>query len=757
MASDPAAPTGNSELVVGIMHWLRVARYRRNTIMQIMCVAAMLGAAYYAFAPRYYQATAKLLIIQRNQDQMATVGEQPSLDNTMATHQELVTSPIVVQSAIEQLLPEHRVDFADSLPSDWSEKLARRLSARTTRKTNFIQLSYRSLSPEAAAAVVSSVVQSYLHFVEGTHKGTASEVLEGLTHELEVVERGLAEKQHSLQEFRQQVGSLTVRKDDGIIDPTIQNALRLNESRATVQEQRVALESQLESIQLAIREGGDLQPYLAGLEETIGKQMMSSALGLSTEDLSLIKDQQQKLFEAQNELQALAPFFGPAHPKVVEVSERIRSIENFLLNYRTSTGNRLSGFNGRELGSMIEAMLQQSVAQARRREQQLEESFRLAHADAVRESGGLVDLETREREVARLERQQDILLDKIANIDLRQLQAPIQATVVEEPLPNDRPVSPQLRLVIVGSLLGGLLVGGLVVYVQDILDDRFASPEEMTAQLGVQTLALVRRLKPIDGCGLAAVHTFAQPNSVEAESFRTLRTALTLSGEVTDRVLVSSAEPGDGKTTVTANLAVSFAQSGKRTLVIDADLRKPGMTALMQLKGRPGLSDVLQADFPMSEIASQLVQTTELTGLDVLPAGPRQSNPAELLSGPRLGELLAWAESCYDQVLVDCPPVLAVSDAQVVGRLVDGAILVAQPEKNHRQLVIRACESFKATGSPVLGVVANGLSAVAGSGYGYGYNYGYGYGYGHDADEAEEAEETVPLYSRDSSLQRKAA
>jgi Mrp family chromosome partitioning ATPase len=104
------------------------------------------------------------------------------------------------------------------------------------------------------------------------------------------------------------------------------------------------------------------------------------------------------------------------------------------------------------------------------------------------------------------------------------------------------------------------------------------------------------------------------------------------------------------------------------------------------------------------------------------------------LGSPNFVELLAWAEATYEQVLVDCPPVLAVSDAQIVGRLVDGAILVVQPHKNHRRLVARACQSFSATGSTVLGIVANGLSLQAGRGYGYGYGYGYAYGYGHDAE-----------------------
>jgi len=736
-----AAPT--SDLVFTMLHWLRIARYRRATIITTLCIATLLGAAYYALAPRYYASTAKLLIIQRSGDQLAMVGEQQTLDNTMATHQGLVTSPVVIQAALEHLLPEHRVDLLNTPPQFWSEEIAELLSASTTRKTNFIEVTYRSLSPEAAAAVVSAVVQSYLGFVDGTHKGTASDVMAGLTQELSRVEGQVTAKQRELQQFRQQAGSLTIRKDDGIVHPTIQRALQLSESLTKAQEERLNIERQHAAIQQAIASGGDLQPYLAGLEETVGKQMMVSALGLTTEDLQLIRDNQQKLFDAQQTRQALAKYYGPAHPKMTEISERVDSIERFLTSYRSNSGTRLASFGSQELGPILQAMLQQSVVQAQEKERQLAASFESARAQAAQESGTIVQLESLEREVMRLEKYKDALVDRIARIDLRQLQAPIQATVVKEPLPDEIPVSPQLRQVLVLVLFGGLGAGALIVYVQDVLDDRFSSPEEMMAQLSVPVLAMVRELQPLGGAGLSSLHTHVHPRSVEAEAFRTLRTALTLTAGTSDRILISSAEPGDGKTTITANLSVSFAQAGKRTLVIDADLRKPGMTSRFDLKKLPGLAEVLNSHESLADVADRLVQPTELDNLDVLPAGARQPNPSELLSGPRLGELLAWAESRYDRILVDCPPVLAVSDAQIVGRLVDGAIVVVRPEKNHRRLVVRAVESFAATGSIVLGVVANGLTSAANGRYGYAYGYGDGYGYGHDQESDESADAPV--------------
>jgi uncharacterized protein involved in exopolysaccharide biosynthesis len=632
------SPGTSSEIVLGLLHWLRIARYRRKTIVQAVCISALLGAAYYVVAERYYQSTAKLLIIQRNQDQLANVAEHPNLDNTMATHRELVTSSLVIQNAIEHLLPEHRIDLEKTPPADWNHALSERLSATTTRKTNFIQVSYLSLSPEAAAAVVSAVVQSYLEFVENTHKGTASDVLANLTLELNSVKQSLAAKQGELQAFRQQYGALTVRTADGIIDPTIQKALKLNESLTAAQQRRRALETQLTALRTTMQHGGDLQPFIAGLEDTIGRQMMSSALGLSPEDLSVIRQQQQKRLEAQTELQSLTPFYGAAHPRIAQVSDRIRGIEAYLASYRSRGSEQLS-LESQQLGPVIESILAQSLAHAQRQEEQLAASFNDARDRAVRESGGLAELESRERELTRLENQQDILLEKIANIDLHQFQSPIQASVVQEPLPNERPVSPQLRLVVVVSLLVGLFSGGLIVYVQDVLDDRFMSPEDLTAQLGVPVLAMVRRLEPIEGEGLATVHAYDRPNAVETEAFRTLRTSITLSAEVANRILISSAEPSDGKTTIAANLGVSFAQAGKKTLIVDADLRKPGMTTMFALKGRLGVADLLKSDHDLVESASQFVHATELPNLYVLAAGTL-AQPSRVAQQPALRRIV---------------------------------------------------------------------------------------------------------------------
>src|SRR4029079_1317394 len=399
---------------------------------------------YFALATRYYDSTAKLLIVRRDADQVANVADQPSLESTMATHREIVVSPVVVQSAIEHWLPEHRIDLANTPESEWRRMLSANLSAKTSRKANFIEVSYRSRSPDAAAAVVSAVVQSYLEFVERTHKGSATEAIGALTQKSDELAANLAAKKTELQACRDRVGSLAIRPSDGAMDPAIQRALKLNDALMDAQQKRIKIEGSLAAIKTAVQNNEDLQQYLASLEQVVGQQMLISALGVSPQDITLIKNQEQKLLDAQAELQRVSAFYGPGHPNVTSLNERIGQIQQYLITYRSRSSDRMSAFGGKELGPLVQKMLEQSLARAVEQERQLQLAFDAEKKNARAQSDDLQRLQDVDREVTRLETEYDELIGKITMVDTRQLQAPIQATVVEEPLPDEHPASPHL-------------------------------------------------------------------------------------------------------------------------------------------------------------------------------------------------------------------------------------------------------------------------------------------------------------------------
>jgi len=733
-----------SEFIPVLMRLLRTIRHRKKVVFSTMYIVWLAGAAYYFLATRDYESTAKLLIVEQKQDQLSSVSDHDNSGNTMATHRELVKSPVVIQSAIQMLTPEQRIDLQGVSPQKWVEIIGSRLSTRVTRKTNLIEVSYQSLDPEAAAAVVRAIIHSYLQFVDETHKGTAGEFVDVLKTGYSDRQRELDAKQTELQLYRRKIGHLAVGSNDQGVQPMIQRMSNLNDAWTAAQVERLDLQATEAAVKIGLERGEDINQHLTSIESTLGKQMMLASMGLSSQDLQLVNEQQKRMFAAQEELEKLSTAYGPNHPHLTDLKKQIAGLDEFLKTYRTGAGQRFNSMGDVVSKSVVLSMLERTVREAEQKELQLFQALEEARTEAAQQSDHIVQLQIMEHDVQRLETYLDSLSEKIDTFDISQVQAPIKATVVREPLPGLNPVSPQLRLVLIVCFMVGTILGVLIAYVQDLLDDRFNSPEELSTQLGVPILAMVRKLDPLEGEGFAAIHTHALPNSAETEAFRTLRTALSLNGEVCDRILVSSSEPDDGKTTISANLAVALAQAGKRTLVLDADLRRPGFTAMLNLKGQPGVADILASDQPPEETAPPLVLSTEVEGLDILPVGLRRPNPAELLSSSTFVELLAWADSKYDRVIVDCPPVLAVSDAQVVGQVVDGAILVVRPEKNHRRSVIKAVESFQATGCRVLGVVANGLSNES-SAYGYGYGYGYDYGYGHSTEEETPAAATVPI------------
>ena len=196
-------------------------------------------------------------------------------------------------------------------------------------------------------------------------------------------------------------------------------------------------------------------------------------------------------------------------------------------------------------------------------------------------------------------------------------------------------------------------------------------------------------------------------------------------------LLVASAAPGDGKTTVARNLAHAAQETGTKTLLIDADLRRPDMAAHYGVHAAPGLSELLIGTVQAHEAIRSIPISTRVNGkttevaLDVLVAGHPPPNPAELIESRAMSLVMAWAKEQYELVVIDTPPLSVVSDAIPLLRIVDGVVLVSQIGKNTRDAAAFLRDRLMAMNAPLLGVVANGVRARSGGDYGYGYGYGY--------------------------------
>jgi protein-tyrosine kinase len=209
------------------------------------------------------------------------------------------------------------------------------------------------------------------------------------------------------------------------------------------------------------------------------------------------------------------------------------------------------------------------------------------------------------------------------------------------------------------------------------------------------------------------------PKSTISEQYRTIRTNIQFSSvdEEIKSIMITSAEPGEGKSTTTANLAVTFAQQGKKVLLVDADLRKPTVHYTFQVQNIYGLTNVLTK----GKTIEQAISATDVENLDVLTSGPIPPNPAELLASKAMLDFLTKVEAQYDVILFDTPPILAVADAQILANLCEGSVLVIASGKTETEKVMKAKELLAAAKGKLLGAVLNSKKMDKSSYY---YYYG---------------------------------
>lgn len=214
--------------------------------------------------------------------------------------------------------------------------------------------------------------------------------------------------------------------------------------------------------------------------------------------------------------------------------------------------------------------------------------------------------------------------------------------------------------------------------------------------------------------------TLVDPSSPIAEQYRTIRTNIQFASSADRQIqtlVITSSGPGEGKSTTSANLAVVFAKSGQRVLLVDADLRKPTVYKTFNLNNASGLSTVLSTSTSILEAA----QKTIIDNLSVLTSGPKPPNPSELLGSARMNQVIEEAKNLYDVVIFDMPPVVAVTDAQIMASKADGTIVVVRENVSRKESLSKAKELLSMVQARVLGVVYNGAEYSKDSGYYYYY------------------------------------
>lgn len=318
---------------------------------------------------------------------------------------------------------------------------------------------------------------------------------------------------------------------------------------------------------------------------------------------------------------------------------------------------------------------------------------------------------------------------------------PRNISIVDAAAVPEKPARPKRAINTLLGMVFGVIVGVCVAFFAEYLDDTIKSPTDVETILRTPFLGLIPALTK--SLSAAPVETIveSEPKGTIAESYRAIRTNIIFSSDrQIKRIVITSSGPGEGKTTTAVNIANVMARAGDKTLLIDADMRRPRVHKIFGLDSTArGLSNYLVGGAPLDE----LFQPTRVEGLSVLTAGPIPPNPVELLNSPRLKELFEVAARQFDRIIVDTPPVIAVTDSAILSRLADAVIVAIHGGRTHRDVVKRAIDVVQNVGGHILGVILNNVNIFRASYYDYYYysyyRYAYGYKYGYAAGKKGEA------------------
>jgi len=574
--------------------------------------------------------------------------------------------------------------------------LMRSLSARVG-KDDIISITASDDFNEPPAAVVNAVVRAFVGWHEANKKLSAADMLKSLQDQSKRTLDELMAKRRALAALADRDGVLLEGGQEGVASKTID---LLKQEAATARLYTIQQESYRDRLKKFESDPNRFRQFVLGQ----GRATDNTERVRLTENLERTRLQLEELSAG-----------GPAQKSQITMLE----------NREKELAGKIAKLDEQLVGEQM-ALAESLLEDAKAREAHLKTLYD-AEADKIRKASlasSQYDVQRTECEL--LQSFYNAILNKINSLDLNAPLEGLRIHVLEKAQLGQPAPSQMARVMGIGLVLG-LMMGGGLAFLRDMRDQRVRSADEITAILGVPILGAVPTI-PRRGILRRGPRTRLATGSRESEAYRSIRTALFF-GAARDEgktLLVTSPGPLEGKTTMVSNLAIAMAHAGQRTLILDADLRKPMQHRVFAQGGSgKGLVDVLTGAMTLE----QVIRPTEVQGLDVLESGLATQNPSELLSSDEFGAALERLKSLYDRILIDSPPVGIVADAQILAARCSLTLLVLRAQKSSRVVTQRARDALSTVSAKVVGAVVNDVAKgdTRYSHYGYGaYNSYYG-------------------------------
>jgi len=568
---------------------------------------------------------------------------------------------------------------ADRLPFD--------LIVRSSAKGSVLELHATGPEPQATQAFLDEVMETYQAFKEEARKKTSTGALSSVTDQMREAEKQIQQQQRELTQF-QMSNNVSYLTEHGLSAGA--HLAKLTELLSDLRTEYRLLELMTPDQFKGLAES----PQITMSDNTIPGQRASSALALNSaapQNAYYQALQQVQLLKAKRD--EFAQVLRPTHSKMVKLNQEIAGLEQLLKTLQDEGEQRaLAQMANRKKSLELQI-------------ENLESQYRAWETNAVEASRKLAEYDRMKQELQRSQALYDRLSGLLQTMDLNY-------NLDREPLVPLAPASaprPSLRKYILGGegILLALIIGGAVFLFLEFLDDRFTSAKELSLNLPVEVVGQIPEAGALNSTnGLRRLLPAGDIQPAFAEAFRNLRSSLLfMSGQETHPkvILVTSAVPNEGKTTVCSNLARTLAMSGSRVLLIDADYRRSSAHRNFGVALKPGLVGVLSQEVSVD----QAIAPTAEPNLFVLPAGEGADNSSDLFLRGRVDLLLQDVGQKFDYVLLDSAPVLATDDAACLGPHTDGAFMVVRASYTSSRMAAEALERLNRRRVKVLGMVYN--------------------------------------------------
>lgn len=707
-----------------------------------------LSTFYYLKAPKTFESTANVFVDEKTAPSMNT-GERDPYINDTSIEQYLVTlqSTKILAPAIDKGSFHNMNMFEgfDDILLELREGDTLTVSpADSKSNSGVMRLAVRGNSQAECQQALAAIVDSFNDHIQATTKNIGGE-------HAEIVQKTQNEWLTRLKEVEQEIEGLSVQPELISINGQVTNRfqseqLLLREDLHELQKEKNKVLALIETIkqdQRAGRESIDLVTEIM----TEQSDVSDSAYARTQDQLVILKVEQQELLNS----------YGPDHPQVQAIQRKIAAVDEL----RKHELDAMKGMNREKTQQRVPnaILVADFLKQMERKAVLLEaEEFQVqSQIDATQQrstevSAVVEKLNSLQRERERLEAGYYAIIERMSEMNALKEHLWRNLSVLDPPSIGEE-VAPKLSLCLGAGFLLGSLIGLAFAGFKDIAEKTFHSSDDVGELLNSNVIGHVgqfqrprqRELNPDYSNVIPEVVALHAPASQPSEAYRSIRTAIFFQSQQQRAkvIQITSPIPGDGKSTTASNLAASIAQSGRSTLLIDADLRKPTQHNVFGINNDKGLSSLLTGEARLEEVVSPVIPDY----LSMIPAGPIMANPAELLTSARFASVLKELRSQYDYILVDTPPLLAVTDPSIVCSHVDLIYFVMRIRNGIRSNSLRAKEIVDRMNINLGGVIINGLRRRDQNSYSYSGEYGYGsYGsYGAGATYGQTARVSRPI------------